>query len=106
MTTFEHHLRFSLALALEFEEEGRAESRTVLIADQVIGLADWLAAWLTALLTWFNALPFMLANLQALISADLAGWAADLDLMAEAARLLLTGRLVFLEEPIYSIRLL
>ena len=90
MTTFEHHLRFSLALALEFEEEGRAESKTVFIADQVINLADWLAAWLTALLTWLNGLRLAIAT-------ERRRWAAEWPLIVEAARLLFVGRWVWLE---------
>lgn len=84
ITTFAHHLRFSLAIGLEYQESGRLESRTVLVADQVVELSNWLATWLTAILVWLNGLPGRLARFDAWLDDYLAGWAADLRLMAEA----------------------
>lgn len=92
IATLQHHLRFSLAIGLEYEESGRAESRTVLVADQVIELSNWLAAWLTAVLIWLNGLPGRLARFDAWLDDYIAGpvlsyvegWVADLRLMAEA----------------------
>lgn len=88
MAKFNHHVRFSLALSLQFQEDNRAESMTILLADQIINLAGWLAALLTALLLWLNALPILLADLDSSLSNYLSGWSADLSFMAQAARLI------------------
>lgn len=88
MTLFRHHLRLSLAIGLEYQESDRLESMTVLVSDQVIELSNWLAAWLTVLLIWLNGLPGRLTHFDAWLDDYIAGWLADLRLMAEAARLL------------------
>jgi hypothetical protein len=95
MTTFAHHVRLSLAIGLEFQEDNRAESVTFFITDQVLELSDRLAAWLTNLFIWLNFLRFFVPTLgrrfDAWLDSYLAGWAADLALMALAARTI-TGR--------------
>ena len=90
---FQHHIRLRLALNLEFQEDGRAESETVWVTDQVLQLSDLLAALITGLLVWIGSdLPAYWAGwawrihfARLRFTAWLGEWRRDLALIARAA---------------------
>jgi hypothetical protein len=99
---FQHHIRLRLALNLEFQEDGRAESETVWVTDQVLQLSDLLAACITALLAWLTytcLVPQVQVTCRrrarkwpaapggrARLAAWGQGWAADLALIGASLR--------------------
>jgi hypothetical protein len=95
MKRLSHHVRFSVAVGLEFQRDDHLQAVSFAIVNWMVNLSDLLAAWLAGLLIWQSAWP-------AAISNYLAGWAADLALIVEAARLLLLGRWLFLKPDLVN----
>jgi hypothetical protein len=114
---FHHHVRLRLALNLEFQEDGRASSRTVFITDHVVELGNLVAALITGLLIWLGAtlggwrlrrrawaviwwswsqdLALSLRAAAQLLAGDWrklrGGWSEDLAIIGQAVRLMFVG---------------
>ncbi|GIK42457.1 MAG: hypothetical protein BroJett011_62900 [Chloroflexota bacterium] len=94
MIRLQHHVRFTLAIGLEFQQDNHLQTASFALVNWAVTLPGLLAYLLAAILLWLNALPVRISGLRRrfALPADLA---ADLALMAEAAWLLLIGRWVF-----------